>query len=212
MGLGLTQFDLIVLVMLLISAAVGFARGAVLEVVSLLALVMGAAIAVFSLHITAPYFQRFLHPGWLATGAALLLVFVVVYGIVRAAGAVIARHIQETDFLGALDRSLGLAIGLLRGLLVLGVLDLMFTAATPEDLRPHWIVGASTWPLAQDMGKAITALAPHGMDLAGRIKPAFDNALGEAKHDAIDDRLKSEGYDARQRREIEDLMEKRDER
>ena len=212
MGLGLTQFDLIVLALLLISAAVGFARGAVLEIVSLLALVMGAAIAVFSLHITAPWFQRFLHPGWLATGAALLLVFVVIYGIVRAAGAVIARHIQEAEFLGALDRSAGLAIGLLRGLLVLGVLDLMFIAATPEDLRPHWIVGASTWPLAQDMGKAITALAPQGMDLAGRIKPAFDNALGEAYHDAIDDRLKSEGYDARQRREIEDLMEKRDER
>jgi membrane protein required for colicin V production len=212
MGIGITQFDLLVLVLLLVSAAVGFARGAVLEVVSLLALVMGAAVAVFSLHITAPYFQKVLHPGWLATGAALILVFVVVYMIVRAAGAVIARQIQETEFLGALDRSAGLAVGLLRGLLVLGVLDLMFVAATPEDLRPHWIVGASTWPLAQDMGKALTALAPQGLDIAGRIKPAFDNALQGAKHDAIDDRLKSEGYDARQRREIEDLMEKRDER
>ncbi|MBS0331187.1 MAG: CvpA family protein, partial [Proteobacteria bacterium] len=144
--------------------------------------------------------------------AALIVVFVAVFALVRAAGAVIARQIQETDFLGALDRSLGLAIGLLRGLLVLGVLDLLFVAATPEDLRPHWIVGASTWPLAQDMGKAITALAPRGMDIAGRMKPAFDGAVGEARHDAIDDRLKSEGYDARQRREIEDLMEKRDER
>lgn len=212
MGLGFTQFDLIVLVLLFISGAAGFARGAVLEVVSLLALVLGAAFAVFYLHDTAPFFQRRLHPGWLATGAALILVFVVVYAVVRAAGAVIARHVQETDFLGALDRSLGLAVGLLRGLFLLGALDLMFNAATPQDLRPHWIVGASTWPLAQDMGKALTALAPRGLDLAGRVKPAFDNALHDAQHDAIDDRLKSEGYDARQRRQIEELMEKRDER
>ena len=212
MGLGLTQFDFVVLILLLISAVAGFARGAGAEVVSLLALVMGAAVAVFALHDTAPWFQKWLHPGWLATGAALILVFVLVFGIVRAAGAVIARQVQETEFLGTLDRSLGLAIGLLRGLLVLGALDLMFNAATPEDLRPHWIVGASTWPLAQDMGKALTALAPSGMDIAGRVKPAFDNAIGGAKHDAIDDRLKSEGYDARQRRQIEDLVEKRDER
>jgi membrane protein required for colicin V production len=212
MGIGITQFDLLVLILLLISAGVGFARGAVLEVVSLLALVMGAAIAVFALHDTAPWFQRWLHPGWLASGSALLIVFVIIYSIVRAAGAVIARQVQETDLLGALDRSLGLAIGLLRGLLVLGALNLMFIAATPEDLRPHWIVGASTWPLAQDMGRALTALAPRGLDLAGRVKPAFDNALHDARHDAIDDRLKSEGYDARQRREIEDLVEKRDER
>jgi len=212
MGLGLTQFDFIVLILLLISAGVGFARGAVLEIVSLLALVMGAAIAVFALHDTAPWFQRWLHPGWLATGAALIVVFLVVYMVVRAAGAVIARQVQEAEFLGALDRSLGLAIGLVRGLFVLGALNLMFIAATPEDLRPHWIVGASTWPLAQDMGKALSALAPRGLDLAGRVKPAFDNALHDVKHDAIDDRLKSEGYDPRQRREIEDLVEKRDER
>ena len=208
MGLGFTQFDFIVLALLLISGAAGFARGAVLEVVSLVALVVAAAVAVFALHDSAPAVRRFVHPDWLGTGVALVGVFVVVYMALRGIGAIIARQVHETDFLGVLDRSLGLAIGLLRGLLVLGALDLMFLAATPEDLRPHWIVGSATWPLAQDMGKAVTALAPKGMDIAGRIKPAFDNALHDAKHDAIDDRLKSEGYDAQQRREIEDLVEK----
>ncbi|THD63822.1 CvpA family protein [Phenylobacterium sp.] len=208
MGLGLTQFDFIVLALLLISGLAGAARGAVLEVVSLVALVAAAAVAVFALHETAPAVRRVVHPDWLGTGVALVGVFVVVYMALRGIGAIIARQIHEADFLGVLDRSLGLAIGLLRGLLVLGALDLMFVAATPEDLRPHWIVGSATWPLAQDMGKAVSALAPKGFDLAGRIKPAFDSALHDAKHDAIDDRLKSEGYDAQQRREIEDLVEK----
>jgi membrane protein required for colicin V production len=116
--------------------------------------------------------------------------------------------VQQTDFIGALDRSLGLAIGLVRGLIVLGAFNLTFLAATPQDLRPHWIVDAATWPMAQDMGKLLTALAPKGLDIAGRLKPAFDHALHSAAHDAVDDRLKSEGYDAAQRREIEDLVEK----
>jgi len=208
MGLGLTQFDIIVLVLLLISAGVGFARGAIREIIALAALVVGALVAIFTLSESAPAVRHFIRPDWLGTGAALIGVFLLVYLLVRVTGGVIARQIQETDFLGALDRSIGLAIGLARGLLVLGALNLMFNAATPKDLQPHWIVGASTWPLAQNMGRLVAALAPQGMDIAGRLKPAFDRALHSAEHDAIDDRLKSEGYDARQRGEIENLVEK----
>jgi membrane protein required for colicin V production len=208
MGLGLTQFDVIVLVLLAISAIVGFARGAVLEVISLVALVAAVLCAVYGLPYVAPYAHRLIHIDWLATVLALVAVFVVVFAAIRMAGAVIARQVRETYLIGTLDRSLGLAVGLVRGLLVLGVLNLMFNAATPKDLQPHWIVGSTTWPLAQDMGKLVTQLTPQGLNLAERLKPAFDSALHKAKHDAVDDRLKSEGYDARQRREIEDLVEK----
>ena len=143
---------------------------------------------------------------------ALVGAFLVVYLLVRLVGGLIARQIQQTDFLGALDRSVGLAIGLARGLIVLGALNLMFNAATPEDLRPHWIIGSTTWPLAQNMGRLLTALAPKGLDIAGRLKPAFDRAVHtrRARRGArrTDDRLKSKGYDARQRGEIENLLEK----
>ena len=204
----MTQFDIIVLILLGVSAAVGFARGAVLEVVSLVALVAAAALAIFGLPIAAPVARKLIHPDWLATAGALVVVFVVSYLVLRMLGAAVAARIQQTRFVGALDRSVGLAIGLARGLIVLGALDLMFNAATPKDLQPRWIVGATTWPLAQNMGRLLTAMAPKGLDIAGRLKPAFDRALHTAAHDALDDRLKSEGYDARQRREIEDLVEK----
>jgi membrane protein required for colicin V production len=208
MGLGLTQFDAVVLILLAISAAMGFFRGAMLEIVSLIALVVAAGVAIFGLSTTAPMARKLIHLDWLATAAALIVVFVVVFALIRLIGAIIARQVQQTEFLGALDRSVGLLIGLARGLIVLGALNLMFNAATPKDLRPHWIVGATTWPLAQTMGKLLVAMAPQGMDIAGRMKPAFDRALHGAAHDAMDDRLKSEGYDARQRGEIEDLVEK----
>ena len=208
MGLGLTQFDIIVLVLLLISAAMGFFRGAMLEVVSLIALVVAAGAAIFGLSTSAPIARRLIHLDWLATAAALIVVFVVIFVLIRMIGAMIARQVQQTDFLGALDRSIGLAIGLARGLLVLGALNLLFNAATPKDLQPHWIVGSTTWPLSQTMGRLLSALAPQGLDIAGRLKPAFDRALHSAAHDAMDDRLKSEGYDARQRGEIENLVEK----
>jgi membrane protein required for colicin V production len=208
----MTRFDLIVLVLLGISAAVGFARGAAREVAALVALVGAALITLFTLSPAAGVARHFIHTDWLAAACAMLVVFVVVYVALRLAGGVVARHIQESHIVGALDRSVGLAIGLVRGLIVLGALELLFVAVTPEDHRPPWITAAATWPLAQDMGKALKAVAPKGVDVMARLRPAVVRSFGDAAHaaerQALDDRLKKEGYDARQRGQIEDLVEK----
>ena len=201
---GVTQFDLIVAALLLISAAVGFARGATREIAALIALVGAAAFAMYGLPVFSPLVRRIVHPDWLAAVATLALVFLVTYILLRMVGGALARQIQQSNLVGTLDRSIGLAIGLARGLIVLGALNLMFNAATPKDLQPHWIVGATTWPLAQNMGRLLTALAPQGLDVADRLKPVFDRAMG----DALGDRPVTDGYDARQRGEIDDLVEK----
>jgi membrane protein required for colicin V production len=189
-----TQFDFLVLGLLAISAAVGFVRGAVREVFALAALVVAAALAIFGLPAFGPIFRGAVKPEWLGTIAALVVVFAVAFIALRLIGAGIARHVQSTQMLGFLDRSLGLLIGLGRGLIVLGALYLMFNAATPEDLRPKWITGARTWPVAGNMGRLLESLAPQGLDVAGRLKPAFDRAVG----DGSGDRSATEGYEARE--------------
>ena len=189
----MTQFDFIVLGLLLISAAVGFARGAVREVFALLALVAAAGLSIFGLPVFGPLVRDVVKPEWLGTAASLVLVFVVAFVALRLIGAAIARRVQNTQMLGFLDRSLGLLIGLGRGLIVLGALFLMFNAATPQDLRPKWITEAQTWPLATSMGGLILKLAPQGLDIAGRMKPAFDRAVG----DGSGDRTATDRYDAR---------------
>lgn len=200
----MTQFDFIVLALLAISAAIGFARGAAREIAALVALVGAAAFAVFGLPLFAPLVREVVHPDWLGAVAALLGLFVVTYILLRLLGAGVAQRINQTDVLGALDRSVGLLIGIGRGLVVLGALYLMFNAATPQDLRPRWITGATTWPLARNMGRLLGALAPQGLDIAGRLKPAFDRAVKESSGDTE----AAGSYDARQRGDIDDLVEK----
>jgi membrane protein required for colicin V production len=189
-----TQFDFLVLGLLAISAFVGFARGAVREVFALVALVVAAGLAIFGLPVFAPIFRGVVGPGWLGTIAALVVVFGVAFIALRLIGAGIARQVQNTQMLGFLDRSLGLLIGLGRGLIVLGALYLMFNSATPEDLRPKWITGARTWPIATNMGRLLETVAPQGLDLAGRLKPAFDRAVGEGSGD----RSTTDRYEARE--------------
>ena len=189
----MTQFDFIVLALLAVSAAVGFFRGAVKEIVALLALVVAAGLAVFGLPVFGPIFRGFIHPDWLGTLASLVIVFAVAFVALRLIGAGVSAAVKSTG-LGFLDRSLGLLIGLARGLIVLGALYLMFNAATPQDLRPAWITGARTWPLAASMGKLLDELAPKGLDVAGRLKPAFDRAVSDGSRD----RSATDGYEARE--------------
>lgn len=200
----MTQFDLIVAGLLLISAGVGWLRGAIREVAAMIALVGAAVLAIFGLPSTTPLAHQLIHTQWLAATAALAGVFLVTYALLRLIGAGIAQRVQETHVLGLLDRTLGLGIGLVRGLVVLGGLYLMFNAATPKDLRPHWITGSATWPVAGRMGALITEFAPQGLHFADRLKPAFERAV----KDGSGDRNAATGYDARQRGEIDDLVEK----
>jgi len=200
-----TKFDVIVLILLLLSAAVGWMRGAVREVAALVALVGAGFLAVFGLPTTAPVAQHVIHTRWLAAVVALVVVFAVLYIVLRLMGAGIAQRVQRAHLLGGLDRMAGLAIGFARGLAVLGVLYLMFTATTPEDLRPHWITGSVTWPAARAMGRLLEELAPKGLDLAGRLKPAFEHAVGARPGDRSD----AGSYDARQRGGSDELEKSR---
>lgn len=190
----MSQFDILVFILLGVSAAVGFFRGAVREVFALMALVVAAGLAVLGLPVFGPTVRGVVQPDWLGTIASLIAVFVVAFIALRLIGAGIAQRVQKTQMVGFLDRSLGLLIGLGRGLIVLGALFLMFNAATPEDLRPQWITGARTWPLASNMGRLLDELAPKGLDVAGRLKPAFDRAIG----DGSGDRTATGRYEARE--------------
>lgn len=195
--MGLTQFDILVIALLGMSALVGFVRGAVREVMAVVALLAAAALAVFGLPIFAPILRSFIRPDWLGTGAALVGIFLIAFIALRLLGGVIAQQAQST--LGFLDRSLGLMIGLGRGLIVLGALFLLFDAATPQDLRPRWITGARTWPVARSMGRFIQSLTPQGLNIAGRLKPAFDRAIREGSGD----KTATDGYEAREPRRPE---------
>lgn len=199
-----TQLDIAVVLLLLISAAVGYARGAVREIAAMVALVAAGALTILLAPKAAPALGHVIHPHWLAPLAALAGLFFLTYVFLRLLGVIVAQGVQKTHVLGALDRTLGLGIGVIRGLVVLGALYLMFNAATPQDLRPRWITGAATWPLAHNMAALITGLAPKGFDAAGRLKPVFDQVVERR----LGDRTRGKGYDARARGEIDDLVEK----
>ena len=132
----MTLFDLIALCLILGSALIGFVRGAIREVMTILAFFLAALIAIFALRFTGPLSRKLIDPDWAATALAVVLSFVLAYIALRVSGSFLTKKIHNIETLGALDRSAGVGFGLIRALVLLGVFYLVFNAATPYILCP----------------------------------------------------------------------------
>jgi membrane protein required for colicin V production len=189
-------FDIILLSILLISGGLGYLQGAMKVLVSLVSLVLALALAILGLRHVEPLVDARLNPDWAAPPLTFLLLFAGAYLGLRLAGAGLSGGIRQARLLNALDRAMGFAFGLVRATLFLGVVNLVFTAATPAGYAPSWMTGSVFYPLTARSADLIRALAPKGLDLAGQVAPrvgdAVDSALGE-RHEG--DTQASGGYD-----------------
>jgi len=178
-----TLFDVIALIVLVISGLVGFSRGAVRELVTVLAFGIAALASVFMLPLAGPLARQTVHPDWAANALAVVVVFVIVYIVFRLAGGWVTARLHSQAALGTLDRMIGLGFGVIRALIFLGVFYLVFNAATPPELTPRWIANARLLPIAKASAGAIETLAPKGMKAAGRFGPALERATEPAAND-----------------------------
>jgi membrane protein required for colicin V production len=203
-----TPFDIIAGLLLLVSAVMGWLRGASRELTSALSFMLAAAIALFGLRVSGPIFRELMDPDWAATGAALVVVFVVFYLIFRLVGANLTRRLQESSAGGALDRGVGATFGLVRACVVLGVFNLLLHLATPPDRMPHWVEDSIFYPVSEISGKVLKVFAPKGKALAGKLAPAIEDAVHDGGDNPSGERSSGKGYDQNQRRKLDDLVEK----
>ena len=164
----MTVFDIAFLLIVLVSALVGYARGAIKELVTLFAFLLAALAAVFSLPVAGKLFRGFVHPAWAGNATAVLVVFVLVYVLLRVVGGLLTRHVHSSA-LGGVDRAGGAVFGVGRALVLVGAFFLVFNAVTPAELSPKWISSGFTWPVARASGHALTVFAPGGMKLADGV-------------------------------------------
>ena len=187
----MTQFDLIAILILAVSGLIGFARGALRELTTVIAFVLALAIALLSLRLTGGLARHWIHPSWLANVIALLLGFFVSYMAVRIVGAGVAHRVHEVHALGTIDRVFGVGIGLIRGFVLLGVFQMVFSAAMPRDRMPPWIANAALYPVASDSAQALKALEPGGLALAGKLAPTLKQAVSDDGQDDSKDQSDS---------------------
>ena len=190
------MLDLIVALTLIVSAIVGFARGAVRELVSVMAFILAVIIAVFGLRLSLPITYKVIHIIWAAEAAALLIIFIAAFIVLRVIGDGVIKSIRGVPVVGTIDRFIGLGFGLVRALFLLGILNLLLTVATPAGRTPSWVTEAKLYPVTAAGAALLKAVAPKGEAVAGMVGPALSKAVKGAAHDSLQDNDGKEGYEA----------------
>ena len=166
----MTRFDIVVLGVFAISALIGLARGATRELTTLFAFVASIALALLALRFTGPIARHAIHADWLASGLAVVGVFILLYIVLRLIGGALTRGVRATVLSGP-DRLAGMAVGAARAWVVVGVLALLLDAVTPIERMPYWITGAKTYPLVIAAASSLRAFAPEGVKIAKAVAP-----------------------------------------
>ena len=203
----MTLFDLIAVLILVLSGVIGFVRGATRELMTVLAFILAVLISVFALGFTGPIFRQSIETAWLANALAIAVVFIAAFIVIRLLGAFLTKRIPNTHALGTLDRLVGVGFGIVRALVLLGVFYLVFNAATPPERVPAWIKDAASYPVASFSAKALMALAPQGSAIADKVGPVMQDAVRDGATEGKRPPTKGKGYDQQSRDDVDALVE-----
>ena len=156
----MSALDIFVFMLLIGGGAIGFVRGFVYEVISLLAWIV--AIAMLKLFHTQLW-NGLIGVGGATSASAAVLAFAILFIPSFVLVKLVARSIggrTRKSVLGPVDRLLGGGFGLIKGLLGATLFFLLANLATdmvygPEADRPEWMTRSRTYPLLNASGRAI---------------------------------------------------------
>jgi membrane protein required for colicin V production len=157
----MTALDVFVFLLLIGGAAVGFVRGFVHEVISLLAWIVGIAmLKLFHSQLWSGLENSFHTSPAAGAVLAFALLFVPSFVLVKLLARSLGGRTRRHAVLGPFDRTLGGGFGLLKGLLGATLFFLLANLATdmvygPQADRPQWMTKSRTYPLLNASGRAI---------------------------------------------------------
>lgn len=208
--LGITFVDLLVVIIILVSTAYAIYRGFVRETLSILAWAAAAFAALYFGPSAASLLRGMVAP-WLAILLGYVGIFLLVLIPLSFVSYRFAENVHHSP-VGAIDRALGLAFGLVRGLAIVGILYLVFSLMLPIKQQPDSVREARLLPLIQSSSEVILSVIP---DQRGALDSEDDKGTKtvvtpekskkDAKTDATKHRKKTYGAD--ERRELDRLIE-----
>ena len=174
----MNSVDIAVIVVLLVSGVFALMRGFVYEVLAMAGWVLAALAALWGL----PYIRPLIAPhisnttiADVAGGAAIFLVVLLVSSFITHS---ISRQVRKSA-VSAVDRSLGFAFGLVRGLVLASLCYMIVDKLTAPD-EPAVLAAAKTRPMLAAGSRLIQSLIPGHSDIEGKAKAAAEAAAQAA--------------------------------
>jgi len=168
-ALGITYIDPIVVIVVVVSAIYATYRGFVSETLSIFAWAAAAFATLFFGPKLAPIARGLLSSPVLGVMLGYAAIFLVVLIPLSFLSFRFAQSVKNSA-VGTLDRSLGAAFGVVRGLAIVGLAYIAFTTVIPVKSQPDMVANAKTLPVIQVSAQALLSLVPDQHLIAGKAE------------------------------------------
>jgi membrane protein required for colicin V production len=213
-ALGITYIDPLVVIVVLVSAVYATWRGFVSETLSIFAWAAAAFATLFFGPRLAPIARGlFASPllGVMVGYAAIFLVVLIPLSFLSFRFAESVKH----SAVGTLDRSLGFAFGVVRGLAIIGLAYIAFTTVVSVRNQPDWIANAKLLPVIRVSAQALLSLVPdqhlNGVKAETAPKPEANTVPAQiptpSPKPAAAKKHGKKAYGAKERSELDRLIE-----
>jgi membrane protein required for colicin V production len=155
----ITLLDIILLVVMLVSALLAMVRGFMREVLSIASWAAAAILTLYAFPKLKPVALQYVSNDLAASAIVIVGVFLGTLLVVSVITIKISDMILDSR-VGALDRTLGFLFGLARGLVIVVVAFLFFAWLVPEKSWPEWVRSAKSRVVLQSTGQALMSMLP----------------------------------------------------
>ncbi len=160
MNLSFTFVDMLVVGTILVSAGYAAWRGFVSETLSIVAWAAAAFATLWFGSAVIPLVKSVVSEPMLAAIVAYAVVFLLVLIPLQFLTYRFSQQVKSST-VGPLDRALGAAFGVLRGLAIIGFAYLILDSFLDFNHQPAMVRNAGTLPLMQSSTEVILSLVPH---------------------------------------------------
>jgi membrane protein required for colicin V production len=195
--LSITVVDILVVLIVLVSAGYAVYRGLIRETLSVFAWLVSA----YLMLLFAPMFSNALAGAitnpWIRVPIAYVAVFLAMFIPLSYLAHNFRQSVKKTA-VGPVDRTLGFVFGVGRGVVVIAAVYLVFAAFVPLREQPSWLTEARLYPLVQNTGGALRSLVPGSNDVSFAEIEATATARQPAPAPELETAPPNYGQDERQ--------------
>jgi membrane protein required for colicin V production len=159
MSLSVNFIDCMIVLIVVVSAGYAAWRGFIWETLTIFSWAAASVSCVYFGPYIIPLTRSLVGEGWLASLLGYASVFLAVFIPL----AFISHRFSETvknSPIGPLDRAAGLAFGVIRGLVLVGLAYMAFTYFVPIRNHPAWLTEARMLPIVQSTADIMLTVVP----------------------------------------------------
>ena len=166
----LTQIDLLILIVTIISMFYGYTRGLIKEILSILSIFLSGYFSTILYPEISLFIKEYIDMVILADGISFVILFILIYSIISILSNLIVTSIYNTP-IKIFDKNFGIVFGFFRSLLIFSILNILLIWMFWKNTIPSYINEAKSIVLINYTSRKILDILPKNSLL--KIKSIF---------------------------------------